>query len=130
MSQRGVTLIELIIVIVAMTAGLALIGSAFIEPARSVIDNQNIQQAWQVAQGCGDFTLGRAQTPGQFSNVTVGMADPCPAAPAGATRTFTVAPMAAGTEPCAGATWTCRKVTITVTIGAYTASVNFMIVNS
>jgi hypothetical protein len=57
------------------------------------------------------------------------MADPCPAAPAGATRSFVVANIAGGTEPCALAAWTCRRVTVSVTKNAYTASVNFMVVD-
>jgi type II secretory pathway pseudopilin PulG len=129
MTARGVTLIELIVVIVAMTAGMALLGSYFIEPAKSVADNENIQVAWQGAQACADFALGRARAPGIPSNITTGMADPCPAAPAGATRTFTVVNLAAATEPCAGAAWTCRRVIVAVTKGTYTASVNFMVVD-
>ena len=129
MIQRGVTLIELIIVIVAMTAGMALLGSYFIEPAQSVATNENIQVAWQDAQACADFALGRARAPGATTNISTGMADPCPAAPGGAIRTFTVANMAAGAEPCAGAAWACRLVTVAVTKGGYTASVNFMVVD-
>jgi len=129
MMQRGVTLIELIVVIVAMTAGMALLGSYFIQPAKSVATNEDIQIAWQGAQACADFALGRARAPGIASNISTGMADPCPAAPGGATRTFTVANMAAGTEPCAGAAWTCRRVTVAVTKGTYTASLNFMVVD-
>jgi prepilin-type N-terminal cleavage/methylation domain-containing protein len=129
MRQRGVTLIELIVVIVAMTAGMALLGSYFIEPAQSVAVNENIQVAWQGAQACADFSLGRARAPGSTANITTGMADPCPAAPVGATRSFVVANLAGGTEPCAGAAWTCRTVTVSVTKNTYTASVTFMVVD-
>ena len=127
MRQRGVTLIELIIVIVALTAGVALIGTAFMEPARSVADNENIQIAWQVAQACADHTLGRARA--LYSNITVGMANPCPTL-SGITPGFTVTDIS-GSGACTGISGAtvCRNVAITAAKGGYTASVNFMIVN-
>jgi hypothetical protein len=128
MKSHGVTLIEFIIVIVALTAGVALIGTSFVEPARSVIDNENIQISWQVAQGCAEHALGRARA--LYSNITVGMADPCPSLPAGVTRTFTVTDTS-GAGACTGiaGAGVCRNVAITASRGGYTASVTFMIVN-
>ena len=130
MKQRGVSLIELIIVIVALLAGVALLGNAFIEPARSVADNENIQIAWQVAQACADHALGRRRVSGAsggFSNITVGMANPCPTLN-GITPGFTVTDPA-GTGACAGLAGTCRQVAITATKGGYQASVTLVVVN-
>jgi type II secretory pathway pseudopilin PulG len=127
MRARGVTLIELVIVIVAITAGAALIGTSFTEPARSIIDNENIQLAWQVAQACADHTMGRARS--LYSNITVGMANPCPTFN-GITPGFTVTDTS-GAGACTGiaGAGVCRKVAITASRGGYTASITLMIAN-
>jgi hypothetical protein len=122
----GVSLIELIVVIVAMTVGIVTLGSAYLLSARSVKTNEDIQIAWQVAQACADHTYGRVRRPGAFANVVAG-SNPCSLLPAnGTVRTVTVTDMAGGTEPCAGAAWSCRQVLVTVTRGGYSATVNFM----
>jgi Tfp pilus assembly protein PilV len=127
-TERGVSLIELIIVIVAVTVGLLALGNAYLAPASSIATNQDIQATWQVAQACADFTLGRIRRPGAFSNVT---SDPCGAAGAnlatnGTTRTVTV------TNPanCLGTAFSCRQFVISVTRNGYTASITFMVYDS
>ena len=131
MRQRGVSLIELIIVIVVLVAGVALLGRAFVEPARSVAEKENIQTAWQVAQSCADHALGMRRpsgtSPAGFANITVGMANPCPAF-GGVTQTFTVTDTS-GAGACAGVAGTCRQIAITAAKGGYTASVNLVVVN-
>ena len=130
MRERGVSLIELIIVIVVLVAGVALLGSAFVEPARSVADNENIQTTWHVAQACADHALGRRRPSGAsggFANITVGMANPCPTL-GGVTPTFTVTDTS-GAGACAGLAGTCRQIAITAAKGGYTASVNLVVVD-
>lgn len=132
MRQRGVTLIELIVVIVALTAGVALLGQFFVEPARSVADNENIQIAWQVAQACADHALGLRRASGAsgaFANVTSPLVPACPTL-SGITPTFAVSSTSnAGVCAGLGAGTACTAVTITATKSGYTASINFVVVN-
>ena len=123
MTQRGVSLIELVVVIVAMAAGMALLGTAYIEPARSITDNANIQTAWRVAQACADQTLGRVRAPGQFSNLPLGTST---LTFGGTNCTITAGPDVAN---CLATTFTCRPVNVSVTTGGYTASLNFDLFN-
>ncbi len=127
MRQRGITLIELVMVIVALTAGVAFLGYAFIGPAQSLSQNENMQIAWQVAQACADHALGQGRA--LYSNIAVGMANPCPTL-SGVTPTFTVTDIS-GSGPCSGVAGSgvCRNVAITATKSGYTASINFMIAN-
>lgn len=139
MSQRGVSLIELIIVIVALGAGIALLGTGYLQAARTVATNEDIQVAWQVAQACADHTLGRVRRPGAFANVAVG-SNPCGSLPTNGTtvcpgETFyakvsalPVPPPA--TEPCIGAGWTCRQVDVCVARGGYTATLTFALIEN
>jgi Tfp pilus assembly protein PilW len=131
----GSTLIELIVVIVATTIGLVTLGSAYLTSARSVTANEDIQIAWQDAQSCADFILGAVRRPGTVASVP--LANPsavCTNAAVplhgGSARVVIVSSIAAGTEPCAAAGWVCRLVNVSVTRGSYTASVNFMFVDS
>jgi prepilin-type N-terminal cleavage/methylation domain-containing protein len=125
--QRGVTLIELIIVIVALTAGVALIGTAYMEPARSIADNENVQLAWQAAQACADYTIGRARA--LFSNVALGSGQSCPAMN-GITPTFSVVD-ASGSGACTGIAGSgiCRSVTVSAVKSGYTAQTTFTVAN-
>ena len=125
----GMTLIELVIVIVALSGGVALLGRAFIEPARSVIDNENIQITWQVTQACLEHTLGSVRKPGSFGAVVIG-SDPCSALPAnGTTRTATVSDYTSGAEPCPTGGWSCRLVSVQAGRGGYTASASYVFIN-
>jgi prepilin-type N-terminal cleavage/methylation domain-containing protein len=132
---RGVSLIELIIVIVAVSIGVAALGTAYLTSAKSVTLNEDIQIAWQDAQSCAEFILGSVRRPGSFASVPAASPSPvCTAAAvplnAASTRVVSVAALAAGTEPCALASWSCRMVNVSVTRSGYTASVNFMIVDN
>jgi Tfp pilus assembly protein PilW len=132
---EGVSLIELIIVIVAVSIGVAALGTAYLSSAKSVTLNEDIQIAWQDAQSCADFILGAVRRPGTFASAPV--ASPSAICTtggvplnAGNTRVVAITSLAAGTEPCALAGWTCRMVNVSVTRSAYVASLNFMIVNN
>ena len=125
MRQRGISLIELVVVMVAVTAGVALLGNAFVVPARSVGESQTVQRAWQVAQACADHVVGRARKPGQFSNIALGIStitigtntcnvsvgDGCPA-------------LCADRSNCLGTAFSCRPVTVSAAVSGYTATLN------
>jgi prepilin-type N-terminal cleavage/methylation domain-containing protein len=133
--QRGVSLIELVIVIVAVSIGVVALGTAYLSSAKSVDLNEDIQIGWQNAQSCADFILGAVRRPGTFASVPVASPSTvCTTAAvpldAGSTRVVTVSALAAASEPCALAGWTCRLVNVSVSRSGYTASVNFMIVNN
>jgi Tfp pilus assembly protein PilV len=121
--QQGVSLIELVAVIVALAAGMALLGTAYVQPARSITDNANIQTAWRVAHACADQTLGRVRAPGQFSNLPVGTST---LTFGGTSCTITAGPDVAN---CLGTAFTCRPVNISATTGGYTAALNFDLFN-
>jgi prepilin-type N-terminal cleavage/methylation domain-containing protein len=136
MSQRGVSLIELIIVVVALAAGIALLGTGYLQAARTVATNEDIQVAWQVAQACADHALGRVRRPGAFANVATG-SNPCGSLPTNGTtvcpgKTFyaEVNDLAVGTEPCTGAGWICRQVDVCVARGGYTATLTFALIEN
>ncbi len=125
---RGVSLIELVIVIVAVTIGLLALGNAYIAPALSISTNQDIQAAWQVAQACADHTLGSIRSSGGFASVT---GDVCGAAGAnlptnGATRTVAVT----NPSPCLGTAFGCRQFVITVSRNGASASITFIAFSS
>jgi len=126
--QQGFTLIELIIVIVALTAGAVFVGNSFLAPARAVVDNENIQASWQIAQGCADHLMGQARA--LFSNVPVGSGT-CPNLSGSATGTYTVSDTS-GAGACTGIAGAnvCRSVAVSASNGGgYTAALTFMIVN-
>ena len=131
---RGVSLIELVIVIVAMSIGLVALGGAYLSSGRSVELNEDVQVAWQVAQACADHTLGRVRRPGAFANVAAG-SNPCSGIAANGTTgcaggqyaTVANAP-AAGTEPCA--VGPCRTVSICARRGGYDATLTFVFTDS
>jgi len=136
MRQRGASLIEVIIVIVVLAAGIALLGTGYLQAARTVATNEDIQVAWQVAQACADHTLGRVRRPGAFANVTVG-SNPCGGLPTngttvcpGETLYARVSTLAAGTEPCTGGGWTCLQVDVCVARGGHTATLTFPLIEN
>ena len=127
--EAGVSLLELVVVIVAVAAGVALLGSAYLSAAQSVATNEDIQVAWQTAQTCADYNLGRRRksgTSGVFSNVTLGAGQACPAVPVGASGTFTVTD-SSGAGVCNGLSGACRQVVVNATKGTYTASLTFVV---
>lgn len=129
--QAGVSLLELVIVIVAIAAGIALLGNAYLAAAQTVAANEDIQIAWQTAQTCADYNLGRRRksgTSGAFANVAIGAAQACPSVPAGATATFTVTDTS-GAGVCTGLSGACRQVVVSATKGTYTASLTFVVAN-
>ncbi|MGQ0651580.1 MAG: type II secretion system protein [Betaproteobacteria bacterium] len=127
--QAGVSLIELVIVIVALAAGIALLGNAYLSAAQSIATNEDIQLAWQSAQACADNNLGRRRksgTSGAFANVALGAGQACPSVPAGVSATFTVTDTS-GAGVCNGLSGACRQVAVSATKGTYTASLTFVI---
>ena len=131
MKQRsGFSMIELIMVIVAVAIGAVAIGSAFAHMSRSLALNEDLQRASQVAQECAEHVLALARPPrGHYAAVAA--ASPSAVcngmAAAGFNRVVNVTAMAAAAPICA-AGWNCRRVQITVSKGSAVVEVNFMIV--
>jgi len=132
MRHRGVTLIELVVVIVVLTVGTALLGKGFYEPARSVADNENIQMTWRVAQACADHALGVRRisgTSGSYALVTSPLVPACPTLN-GITPTIAVSGTT-NTGACFGLGGgnACKAVAVTASKGGYTATLNFVVVD-
>lgn len=128
--MRGFTLVELVIVIVVVAIAAVAIGSAFAVMSRSLALSEDLQRASQVAHECAEHVLTQARPPrGHFdaapaaapSTICDGLAA------SGATRVVNVTAMPAGGALCA-AGWTCRRVEVSVSKGAASATVNFMLV--
>lgn len=130
----GVSLIELVVVIVALSIGMVILGSAFLSSARSVSVNEDVQITWQVAQACADHVLGRVRRPGAYANVD-GSSDPCTAINANGTtgcavgtQYVSVENLASGAGPCT--VGPCRRITVCARRNGYDAKVLFMFVDA
>ena len=129
-SRAGFSMIELVMVIVVIAIAAVGIGAAFAHVSRSLALNEDLQRAAQVAQECAEHILSLARPPrGHYAAVPVaaGSALCDGMAAAGFNRTVNVSAMAAAAPLCA-ATWSCRRVQISVTRGSAAIEVNFMIV--
>jgi prepilin-type N-terminal cleavage/methylation domain-containing protein len=132
MRHRGVTLIELVVVIVVLTAGAALLGTSFLEPARSIADNENIQMTWRVAQACADHALGVRRisgTSGSYALVTSPLVPACPTLNSITPTIAVAATTNVGACSALGAGSACKAVTVTASKGGYTATLNFVVVD-
>lgn len=141
---RGLSLFELIIVIVVLSVGAVTLSSAYFLAAKSVGSNQDVLLTYQYAQECADHIFGKGRDPGAFSALLLSTAEcnALPALPSGITRTLTCSVSAAitGTScaalsvgaslPCVNAAWRCVQYQIDVTRNAYTATVYIMLVES
>lgn len=124
-SQRGATLIEMVMVIVLLAVAATAIMDQFTTSARSYRINESIQTAAQLAQECAEHILAARRLQGYATAITVN----CPTLPAvytaagyARTRTFDAAPAACFAPP------DCREVTVTVTQDGVTrASVVLML---
>jgi prepilin-type N-terminal cleavage/methylation domain-containing protein len=128
--MRGFTILELVIVIVVVAIGAVAIGSGFAVMSRSLGLNEDLQRATQVAHECAEHVLSQARPPrGHFAAVPAAAPSTlCNGlAVAGVNRVVNVTAIAPGGALCA-AGWTCRRVEVSATKGAASATVNFMIV--
>lgn len=121
MRQRGVTLIEMVIVIVILAIAATAIMDLFVNSAKSYQTNESVQTAAQLAQECAEHILATRRTQGYATAITT----TCAALPAVAGYATTVTP---GAEPAACATSPCRQFDVVVTHnGTERARVVFML---
>ncbi|HEY9199730.1 MAG TPA: prepilin-type N-terminal cleavage/methylation domain-containing protein [Gammaproteobacteria bacterium] len=103
MRQRGVTLIELVLVIVIVAIAAVAIMDPFVTSANSYRTNESVQTAAQLAQECAEHILATRR----LQDFTTANATDCPALPAAyttagyaRTRSFGAAPSPCFTSPC------------------------------
>ena len=124
MRQRGVTLIEMVIVIVILAIAATAIMDQFVTGARSYETNESVQTAAQLAQECAEHILATRRLQGHTAATAATTI--CDALPTIAGFTPTVSFVVAPTPPCVTAP--CTEVTVTVTQGGNTrANVVFML---
>jgi len=129
--RQGFSLVELVMVIVIVAIGVVAIGSAFAHMSRSLALNEDLQRTWQVAHECAEHVLSAARPPrGNYGALPV--ASPSTVcdglAAAGFTRVVNVTAMATGGTSLCAAGWACKRVQVTVSKGAASADLNFMVV--
>lgn len=125
-SQRGATLIEMVMVIVILAGGTVAVMDQFVNSAKSYQTNEAIQTAAQLAQQCAEHILETRRLQGHTAATAATTI--CDALPLIAGYTPTVSFAVAPTPPCVTAP--CTLVTVTVTQGGNTrASVVFMLGN-
>lgn len=129
--RQGFSLVELVMVIVIVAIGVVAIGSAFAHMSRSLALNEDLQRTWQLAHECAEHVLSTARPPrGHYAALPV--ASPSTVcdglAAAGFTRVVNVTAMAAGGTSLCAAGWACKRVQVTVSKGAASADLNFMVV--
>lgn len=125
--MRGITLIELIMVMVVISVAVAVFATSFVGLPRGLSVDENAQTAAQLAQACSEHILAQRRGTGGYTSVVSGMCTGIPALAGfnGYTVADTVATSAFAACPAA----TCKTVTVTVTLGAATpALVTFMLV--
>lgn len=116
MSERGFSLLELVIVIVFVAIAAVPLWSFLGGAARALGNDKALQTANAVAQACGEHLLGRLRDPGLgFDAIDAKSCDPLPAPPAGFTRTLTLTPVTA--DPPCPAMPACTRAAITVSQG-------------
>jgi len=124
--NRGFSLLELIMAIVVVSIGAVAIGAAFAAMSRSLALNEDLQRASQVAQECAEHILARARPPrGHYSAVASTDCDAMAAA--GFNRVVNITAIIPPTPLC-DATWSCKRVQVSVSKGTAAVEVNFMLV--
>ena len=122
--QRGVTLIEMVIVIVILAIAATAIMDQFVTSARSYETNESVQTAAQLAQECAEHILATRRLQGYATAI----AATCPALPAAYTSSGYVRNASFGAAPAACVTAPCAQVDVVVThSGSERARVVFML---
>ena len=133
----GVSLIELIIVVVILSLGAVLTVSALLPAAKSIAVDEYIQTATRYAQECAEHILmrRRVQSSG-WNNIAVGAGSTiCDSLALDATnysRTVNVTDAPVPSPPCptaGGGVCKLVQVTVTHTSSSYAADVRLMLVN-
>lgn len=111
MRQRGVTLIEMVIVIVILAVAATAIMDQFVNSANSYQTNESVQTAAQLAQECAEHILATRRLQGYTTAIAVD----CSALPSVAGYTTAVSTSALVSPPCV--TTSCTQFDVIVTHG-------------
>lgn len=122
--QRGVTLIEMVIVIVILAIAATAIMDQFVNSANSYQTNESVQTAAQLAQECAEHILATRR----LQDYTTAIAADCSALPIVSGYTTAVSTSALVSDPCV--TTPCTQVDVVTTHnGTERARVVFMLGN-
>ena len=126
-SERGFSLIELIMIIVVLGIVGAYLSTTLTQLPRPLAVNEGAQTASQLAQQCGERILERRRNPlVGFAPIASGICAGLPVLPGYAITDVVNAAFIGGA--CLGAAGTCKQVTVTVTRNAVTvAQINFVL---
>lgn len=122
--QHGVTLIEMVIVIVILALAATAIMDQFVTSGRSYQTNESVQTSAQLAQECAEHILAVRR----LQDYATAVAATCPALPAAYTTAGYVRTRIVGAAPAACVTAPCAQVDVVVTHGgSERARVRFML---
>lgn len=127
--ERGFTLIELVMIIVALGIMGAFLSTTLTQLPRPLTVNEGAQTASQLAQQCSERILEQRRNPLiGFTPIASGICVGLPVLPGYAITDVVDAAFVGGA--CPGAVGTCKRVTVTVTRNAVTvATTDFVLVN-
>jgi prepilin-type N-terminal cleavage/methylation domain-containing protein len=121
----GFTLLEMLVVIVIVSVGLAGLGRMFGNTAMGLANAEDMQNAAAYAQQCAEIIIGTRRDRG-FNAVSSSLCGP---APAGYARTVTLGTAYSGSGPVAcPAGATCRDVQVAVSKGSAASDLSFLLV--
>jgi len=127
-TNRGVTLIELLAIVVTMAAAGTILTSMYIQLPRATQVDEQSQHAAQLAQQCSERILSRRRSTAVgagFASIASGMCAGLPVLP-GYAVADTATPLAGGACP---ALANCLRIVVTVTRSAVTvAATDFIVV--
>ena len=136
--RDGFTLIELVMVMLIVSAGLLGIASLFGTTSNSLSTNETLQQATQYARECAERVFGIRRSLGFASgSISSTMCNTTADTPAGQipvmvtgfSRTVTVTTYNGTGSPCPTGTANCKNVVMTVSKGSLSSVVTIMLVN-
>lgn len=127
--MRGFSLIELVMIIVALGIMGAFLATTLTQLPRPLEVNESAQTASQLAQQCSERVLQRRRNPLiGFASIASGSCAGLPVFPGYAITDVVDAAFVGGA--CPGGAGTCKRVTVTVTRNAVTvATTDFVLVN-